>query len=213
MQLHRSGREPDWQARPRRRWNRWQRTAAGTGGVLTIGNVLTIIGFIAVVAGLVLIAQRQYVVGLTLVAAGRLCDLLDGWLADRTGTKSPLGETFDATADKLETAAALIILTAAGIVPWGVSLALFLAQLMISLVAMAAVRRGVRLHPSRLGKLGMASAWLALGGFVLMRIEGKMAGWWLEQICAVLIVVSVVLALYTSADYLRLIRRKRQATS
>jgi len=165
--LHRSGKRPDWEKIPRRRWNIWQRVAHETGGTLTIGNVLTAIGFVMVLAGLVAIIKEAYWHGLWLVIVGRICDILDGWSAHQTRTKSPFGELFDSTADKLETAAALIVLTLTSVFPpWAAAL-VFIPQLAIATLTGIRLRSGRRLHPSRLGKFAMAAAWLGIGVFIL----------------------------------------------
>jgi phosphatidylglycerophosphate synthase len=100
--------------------------------------------------------------GAVFIITGRLCDLIDGWLADRTGTKSPLGEAVDATADKLGTAATIIVLPLAGLMPIELAIALVVPQAAIAVMALFARRRGRGLHPSRWGKLSMAAATAAL---------------------------------------------------
>lgn len=170
--LHRAGKRPDWSKVSRRRWNIWQRVAGNSGGVLTVGNVFTLIGFCLVLAGLMMVAADMNWSGLVLIAVGRICDLLDGWLAERTKTKSPLGEMLDTTADKLETAAALVVLTVFGVLPWPAALLVFVPQLSVGLWALAGWLRGKQPHPSRLGKLGMAAVWLGLGLFIAQAASG-----------------------------------------
>jgi len=165
--MHRTGKRPDWAKVPRQRWNIWQRVAHETGGALTIGNVLTAIGFLMVVVGLVAIIRESYWHGLVLICVGRILDILDGWSAHQTGTKSPLGELFDSTADKLETAAALIVLTLTSVFPLWAAVLVFVPQLAIAVLTGVRLRAGRRLHPSRLGKYAMAAAWLGIGVFIL----------------------------------------------
>lgn len=164
--LHRAGKRPDWSRVSRRRWNIWQRVAGNSGGVLTVGNTFTVIGFCLVLIGLTMVAADMNWWGLILIGGGRICDLLDGWLADRTQTKSPLGEMLDTTADKLETAAALIVLTLLGVLPWPAALLVFVPQASVGLWALSWWLRGKQPHPSRLGKLGMAAVWVGLGFFI-----------------------------------------------
>lgn len=173
--LHRSGKKPDWAKISRRRWSVWQRLAGGSGGILTPGNLITLGGFALVMVGLLLLVMETYWLGLVCVAAGRLCDLADGWLADRTKTKSPLGEMLDSTADKLETVTALAVLVVIQLLPVPAALLVLVPQLALGLLSFTRWHRGRRLHPSRLGKLSMAFAWSGLIIFILVAASGWLA--------------------------------------
>jgi phosphatidylglycerophosphate synthase len=210
MDLHRVGKKADWQAISSRRRNSWQRLAAASGGLLTLGNLLTVVGFILVVAGLWAVARQQYWWALVLLAVGRGCDLLDGLLADRTGTKSPLGEKMDASVDKLETGLALIVLLATGLVPWLAVWAVLLPHAAIAIMSMLVVSRGSVLHPSRLGKYSMAAAWFGLGSFVLWRALDVASQGWARLVAYALVTVSVALGWLALAGYGRQLRRTRQ---
>lgn len=162
MQLHRASGTSDWvTVKPAER-NFWQRLAAGSGGVLTPGNAITIAGLLAVAYGIRLIADGSYASGLGWIVGGRLADLLDGLLAENTGTKSPLGEALDATCDKLGTIATLVVLIIQNILPWWLALVLLLPHAVISAVSLAAKFQGRQPHPSRLGKISMALLWSAI---------------------------------------------------
>lgn len=174
--LHRSGKKADWDKVSRRQWNVWQRFAGNSGGALTLGNAFTVGGLSLVLVGLSLVLSEAYGWGFGFIVVGRLCDLADGWLADRTHTKSPLGEMLDSVADKLATGISLVVLVIADVVPMVVALLILATQLVI--VALFFVRRfqGRRLPPSRLGKISMASAWVGLGMFVAaMALSGVSA--------------------------------------
>ncbi|MDB5166581.1 MAG: phosphatidylglycerophosphate synthase, partial [Candidatus Saccharibacteria bacterium] len=154
--------EPDWQSVPPKDRNRWQRLAARTGGWVTPPNVVTIIGLIIAIYGLILIGQYDYWWGLALVAIGRLFDLVDGWLAARTGTKSPLGEVFDASSDKIILAVAIIVLPLAGLMPWFGTIILLILHAIISLISITARLRQYEYHSSWLGKRATAVMWFSL---------------------------------------------------
>jgi len=165
--LHRIGKKSDWAKVSPRTWNIWQQLANTTGGTLTLGNIFTLAGLSLVIVGLAMIVAEMYGWGLALVAAGRLCDLADGWLADQTHTKSPLGEALDSGADKLATAATLGVLVMVEAMPGWLALAILATQLAIVALFFVYRLRGRRLHPSRIGKLSMAAVWLGLGGFIV----------------------------------------------
>jgi phosphatidylglycerophosphate synthase len=186
MQLHRVHKKPDWQDVPTTQRSNLQRVAVRTRAVITPGNLTTTVGFVLVIAGSILLAARHYWPSFLLLGVGRLCDLLDGWLADKTRTKSPLGELLDATADKLETLAATIAVFIAHIAPWWLLVSLLVPHAVISILSGIAFKRDVRLHPSRTGKISMAVTWLCLAGFVVIQA-----------------LTAIALGLYAALGYLR----------
>jgi phosphatidylglycerophosphate synthase len=170
MNLHRTHGKPDWSGVVAAEQNKWQRLAVRTGGGVTPGNICTITGFVIVVAGLYFIVKEYFWFGLLLLGVGRAFDLLDGWLADRTGTKSPLGELLDASFDKLGTALTLVVFALSHVAPGWALLALLLPHAAISVIAAQSfLRKRVQLHPSQIGKFSMAVAWASLAGFVLLK--------------------------------------------
>jgi phosphatidylglycerophosphate synthase len=197
--LHTAGEKPEWAEVPVANRNRWQRIAAATNGRLTPPSVVTLAGLIMVIFGLNLLANTHYLAGLVLLAAGRAADILDGWLAEVTRTKSPFGEKLDATVDKIATSLTLLVLPLAGIVPWWAVIALAIPQALASVVAIVALRRGIFLHPTRIGKNGMAASWLSLLSFVLATIYPQATIWrWLAYL---LLIAGVSFALLAVNGY------------
>lgn len=202
MDMHRTGPTADWQTVPAARHNRWQRLAARTNGVLTPGNFFTWLGFILICIGLVDLIRHEYITALILIALGRICDLADGWVAQKTGTKSPFGEKMDAGFDKLATLLAIGALVFIQAVPsWLAGLIIGL-QLFISISGWQSLRTKRPLHPSRIGKIGMAAAWL---GFLvaLFSVIPKSDSQPLRFLALGILLISVVMALATSIGYAR----------
>lgn len=165
MQMHRADRVADWQKPSVKQLNSWQRVARRTNGIVTPGNALSALGLALVFWGLVLLAGGHAIAGLIAIGVGRLADIVDGAAADRTGTKSPLGEAVDTTFDKIGVLATVLVFVAYGFTPlWLVALIL-LQHLAMVLASLLAKLRHVALHPSRAGKLAMAAVWTALGLF------------------------------------------------
>lgn len=167
MKLHHAAAKPDWELLKPSQHNTWQRAAARTNGVLTPGNAASAAGVCLVGAGLGYVYAGTVWAGLALVAAGRLCDILDGMLADRTDTKSPLGEAVDATLDKIATFATLVVFAASGVMPWPLALLIGLQNGATGSLALAAKGLGRTVHPAAAGKIGGAVEWLALLSFGL----------------------------------------------
>jgi CDP-diacylglycerol--glycerol-3-phosphate 3-phosphatidyltransferase len=98
-------------------------------------------------------------------------DQIDGWLARRRGTSTPLGKLLDPVADKVLVLAALVMLVGEGVAPgWMVAL-IVVREILISGLRLAAVERGVVLGARDLGRaktwaqaLAAAIAGLAAGG-------------------------------------------------
>jgi phosphatidylglycerophosphate synthase len=169
MELHRVTSTPDWVKRSAADYNRWQAIAARTHGILTPGNIVTIAGVILSVLGLDALLRHDYWGAAALLATGRLGDIVDGWAAERTGTKSPLGELLDAASDKLVTVLAVVTFVVTRVTFLWLLVALLLPHIVIALIAAIAKERHKRIHPSRIGKLSMAVAWCSLLGLVLTR--------------------------------------------
>jgi phosphatidylglycerophosphate synthase len=201
--LHRVGKKSDWDKTSHERWNIWQRLAGSTGGTFTIGNIFTFVGLGLVILGLIMIMSEMYGWGFVCIAAGRLCDLADGWLANYTKTKSPLGESLDSGADKVGTASTLIVLGLLGIVPWLIVLGIFVTQLALACFALLRWLQGKRLHPSRLGKYSMATAWFGLGAFVLSMVASGTTYDWLQAVAYILCGASGLMALVALVRYIR----------
>src|SRR5215213_11904062 len=167
MQLHRTTGKPDWTAVPPGSHNIWQRAALRTHGIGTPSNAVTLVGFVLVVIGLQQILHQHYLLGTGLLVTGRLCDILDGWLAEHTGTKSPLGELLDAVIDKIVTILTVATFFAAHIAPAWVLIALVTPHILIAVIILGWRTHNVAFHPSLVGKLSMAGVWMSLVVYAL----------------------------------------------
>jgi len=199
MNLHRTSGTPDWEKVAPAKRNIFQKISAATHGVASPANVITVIGLGIVIYGLILLLQQQYWVGLVLLAVGRLLDVVDGIVAEATGTKSPLGELFDAVADKIGTILTILALIFAGITYWWVIAALIIPQAVIPLVIFYKKQKGISVHPTRQGKLSMATAWVGIVGLLVEKALNDFQP--LAIGVYVIIGVSLALGLYALWQY------------
>ena len=199
MNLHRTSAKADWQKIPASKHNVFQKIALATAGYLTPANLITIIGFGIVLYGLAAILDGQYWTGLVLLASGRLLDVADGIVADKTGTKSPLGEIFDAAADKFETLFTIAVIIAAGITNLWVVVALIIPQAIIPMLIFYKKQKGIGIHPTQAGKLSMALTWAGIVGLLLVKTLGDALI--IEVATYVIIGLSLVLGLYALWQY------------
>jgi phosphatidylglycerophosphate synthase len=194
MELHRTGKKADWELIPARDWNAWQRLAARTHKVVTPGNIVSLLGLATVFAGLWFVAQQHLWAGLILIAAGRVLDIVDGMVADRTGTKSHIGEGIDAGFDKIVALAAFIVLASSHILPLVLAVGIGGLSVITALFSLSADIFGKTVHPNIVGKLGTFVLWGALPGFVLGKATH--AGW---ITCIATALAAMALALSTAA--------------
>jgi len=200
MNLHRADKKPEWESVSPSKWTSLQKLAATTHGVGTLANAITLVGLLLVIGGVYELFTMQYWWAFALLAGGRLLDIADGLAAEATHTKSPLGEAFDASADKVGTLLTLVGLLVTGVAAWWVIALLVLPQVVIALTSFYKAHRNIRVHPSRAGKLSMLFAWLSIIGIVAAAaLKGAVA---MTLVVYVLIAVSLVLSAYALGHYL-----------
>lgn len=198
MNLHRASTKPDWEQVSDTERTSIQRMAAATHGIVTPPNIITAVGLVLVLYGLWHIIHEEGFIGVCIVAFGRLLDVVDGMVAELTKTKSLLGEMSDAVADKigtLLTVAALFVVDAA---PWWAILMLVLPQMIIPLIIAYKKRHGISVHPTRQGKLSMATAWLGIIGLFVANTSSLVA---LDITAYTFVAISTVLGLYAAWQY------------
>ena len=205
MKLHRTTGQPDWATVDPQDYTFWQKIAASTHGYVTPGNITTVCGLTLVTIGLLQLVASEYVAGGIFIVVGRLLDLVDGWLAELTQTKSPLGEVMDAAADKLETLGAIVVLLVVEIAPLWVLLALVVPHLIIAGIAFMGRLWRLQLHPSRIGKISMALLWVVVFGFIGLSVTDNPVAGTAVYATALL---TISLTVYATINYgLQLLRR------
>ena len=199
MNLHRSSAKADWEKIEPSAYNVFQKMAASTGGFVTPANAITVVGLVIVIYGLLVLVQGQVWLGFGLLIGGRLLDIADGLAAEATGTKSPLGELFDAAADKIGTVLTIVALIVATIAPWWLMLALAIPQLVILLIVFYKRQKNIRIHPTRPGKLSMAFVWASIAGLIITQVISEKEP--LLLFTYLLVIGSFVLGVYAAWQY------------
>jgi phosphatidylglycerophosphate synthase len=201
MQLHRTTGKADWLAIPPQSYTIWQRLAARTHGIVTPGNAVTIAGFALVLVGLQEILNQHYMAGTILLATGRICDILDGWLAELTRTKSPLGELLDAGIDKILTILTVTTFFTAHLAPTWALIALVTPHVLIVATMLGWRIRKRAFHPSLVGKLSMVGVWVSLLIYALAHVVNLPAA--ALAATRVIVVASSAAGFYVAAQYIR----------
>ena len=129
-------------------------------------------------------------------------DQVDGWLARRRGTSSPLGKLLDPVADKVLVLAALVMLVGEGVAPgWMVAL-IVVREILVSGLRLAAVERGVVLGARDLGRIKTWAQALAAA------IAGlAAAGAWSEDVAWWALLVALLATWISGLDYARVAPR------
>jgi phosphatidylglycerophosphate synthase len=162
MSLHELHKGSEWYAVAESERTSLQRLAARTQGLVTPGNVFTIVGMLLTVAGFLALYRHAFWQAFVLVIVGRFCDILDGHIARLTHTSGPVGEGLDAFMDKLVIGVGAVTLVAVHAVPLALLIPVIAIQVLVALVVMAARQLQVRIHPSRIGKYSTFALWIAI---------------------------------------------------
>lgn len=112
--------------------------------------------------------------------AAMATDQIDGWLARRRGTTSPLGKLLDPVADKVLILAALVMLIGEGVAPAWIVALIVVREILVSGLRLAALERGVVLGARDLGRL---KTWAqavaaAIAGFAAAGAWSDDVAWW-----------------------------------
>jgi phosphatidylglycerophosphate synthase len=214
MKLHRATRS-DWSEVAPQQRTVLQRWAAGSRGIITPGNLISLIGAALVVRGLYEIRHAQLIGGVAILLVGRMADVLDGLVADYTKTKSPLGEAVDASVDKILILLTLYVLLDRHLLP--IAVVIVMAVHAAYSIGVSSVGRHFKivLHPSRAGKLGATLEWLCVGLYLLGDILKQQQHSTTLALGAAVISFGlfVIAAVWSSLNYTRIVYYKRAMRS
>ncbi len=214
MKLHRAGKQGEWEAVKPAARSMWQHLAARTDGYITPANVVSVVGFLLVLAGLEKVADGVFWPGIILLAIGRFADLLDGMIAEATHTKGPKGEALDAGLDKIAAVAALVIFYAHGQLPWVPALLIVVESVGVSAIVAVGMRRRVTVHPGASGKLATFAAWGVLLFFPVAwyaaRNDWHAARGLALVVANISLLTFVLFAIRTVQSYIRVVASRRE---
>jgi len=146
------------------------------------------------------------IVACILFAVASVTDRIDGDLARRRGLVTEFGKLADPIADKALVGAALIGLSVLGDLPWWVTVLMLARELGVTLLRFWVIRHGV-IPASRGGKVKTLLQAIAIGLFVLIPL-----GSWLEPVAWTFMIMAIVVALATAADYVARAVQLRRTT-
>nr|BAL53968.1 CDP-diacylglycerol--glycerol-3-phosphate 3-phosphatidyltransferase [uncultured Planctomycetota bacterium] len=139
------------------------------GPVWTWPNLLTAVRFVLCVPLFVCILRGWWWSAVALLVVAVLSDWLDGWLARRTKTTSPLGRNLDPLADKVLVCGSLIFLMSyksSGLADWMVAI-IVIRELLVTSLRSVIEQSGTPFGAAFMGKLKMVLQALALLAVVI----------------------------------------------
>lgn len=152
----------DWEYISPKDYNTWQKIADLTRGFITPGNFASLLGIVLVFLGLHQLINHHFLIGSILLALGRLCDLLDGTLAEYTGTKCQVGEILDTGTDKLAIFVSATVIALNDLTPAYIIIAILGLNILSVCISLIARVRHIVIHPSKAGKFFTALSWVVI---------------------------------------------------
>jgi cardiolipin synthase len=140
---------------------------ATSSRIWTIPNIISFIRLLGVPLFLWLLLGPHYDVAAVIVlAVGGTTDWVDGYVARRMGQVSRLGELLDPFADRLYILATLVGFTLREVVPWWLTTALLLRELVLGVALLVLRRHG---HgPPPVHYVGKTGTFVLLGAFPVL---------------------------------------------
>jgi len=151
--------------------------------IWTIPNVISFIRLLGVPLFLyLLLGPEKDVAAVIVLAIGGTTDWVDGFVARRMNSVSRLGELLDPFADRLYIVATLIGFTVRGVIPWLLTVALLLRELVLG-IALLVLRRH-RYGPPPVHYVGKTGTFVLLAAFpvILLAQAVDSASSWLTPI-------------------------------
>ena len=135
--------------------------------IWTIPNVISFVRLLGVPLFLyLLLGPGHEVAAVVVLAVGGTTDWVDGYVARRLGQVSRLGELLDPFADRLYILATLLAFTVREVVPWWLTAALLLRELVLGVALLVLRRHG---HgPPPVHYVGKTGTFLLLAAFPVL---------------------------------------------
>jgi len=174
-----------------------------TNRVLTVPNVLSAIRLATVPVFLYLFVTGREEAAVILYGAGAWTDFFDGYIARRWGQESELGRLLDPLADRIFIVALAVALVAVGALPWWLTAAIVVRDVLLLSLWPLFERRGVgRIHVNFTGKTATASLLFGLTCLALSETSFVWASFW-AGVGMVFVVIGAILYYVSAGMYAR----------
>ncbi|MDD5099012.1 MAG: CDP-alcohol phosphatidyltransferase family protein [Candidatus Colwellbacteria bacterium] len=169
----------------------------------TVPNVLTIFRAALVPVFVLAFFSANRIIALPVFIIASITDVLDGYIARRTGVETPFGRWADPLADKLMTVAATTCLSVAGILPWCFPVAYGVIAVMMGVGAIHAYFGKKRIEVVKSNFVGKAAMGGTFFGICLSFFSGQVFPWHI-----VVIWIGITTSIASLVCYFVLYRKK-----
>lgn len=140
----------------------------------TLPNYITLTRLALLPALIPLLMARLFVAALILTIVAFLSDFLDGYIARRTGTVTPLGTWLDPVADRIAGVAVMAGLAAGHAIPWAFVVCALIPDAILFVTSVVRFGGDPRIPVTRMGKVRTAALFsgliIVLGGMALAEL-------------------------------------------
>ena len=140
------------------------------------------------------------VISAGIFALAFLTDMLDGYLARKNNQVSNFGKIMDPLADKVLVAAAMVLLTASGIVNEWVTVLVLAREFAVSGIRIAAAAEGNVVAASIWGKI--KTIWQFIAITIALPLSGPELFSWQQLFIDILMWINLALTVLSGADYI-----------
>ena len=149
--------------------------------IWTMPNVISFVLLLGVPLFLyLLLGPEKDVAAVIVLAVGGTTDWVDGFVARRMNSVSRLGELLDPFADRLYILATLIGFTVRGVIPWWLTAALLLRELVLGIALLVLRRHGY--GPPPVHYVGKTGTFVLLAAFPVILLARAVDSSWLTPI-------------------------------
>nr|WP_204314175.1 CDP-alcohol phosphatidyltransferase family protein [Bifidobacterium avesanii] len=172
--------------------------------IWTVPNAISLLRIISIPVFAVLVARREMVWALVVLAISALSDGLDGTLARKFNQVSKIGQILDPVADRLLIFCSVVALGVAGIIPWWVLIIVGARDLVMAIeILMLAQHDYGPLPVHFVGKAGTAMLMMTIPTFIIAEMWAGPFTLALHLICMAGMIWGVVLYWMAGVLYLR----------
>ncbi|WP_336787393.1 CDP-alcohol phosphatidyltransferase family protein [Paenibacillus sp. MMO-177] len=157
---------------------------------MNLPNFLTSLRFAMIPVYVAIFAQGHMIYAFLVVVAAGLTDILDGYIARRTGQVTTVGQMLDPLADKLMFISVILSLLLAGHISWAAAAAIFLRDLGMIAGGMVFHFKGKKTVPANwMGKLTTVLFYI---GIMFVFLEAPFAAIYLWAVIAFSFLTAIV---------------------
>lgn len=153
----------------------------------------------------ILVVDLKYIIAGVLFIIGSITDFVDGRIARKNNQVTDFGKFIDAIADKVLVNTSLIILAAHGFISPAIPVILVARDTIVDSIRMISASKGVVIAAGKTGKIKTMFLMIGISLTFFYNLPFEM---WNIDFSNVILIISVVLAIYSAFEYYYLNKSK-----